>query len=164
MTQTEATISTSQETIPPSPPPVQKRPVKRTEIKINGAGQNLYYLDPVCPYCRAKKIACHHRAIYDDFGNLVRAAEEPPKLDDPKPTSSQPKKASMKFIKPIVPFGTDGENAAKTESASQRPRRANAVKRKLENFSIEHTAPTDSKRQKTERKKPGPKPREKTPI
>lgn len=70
----------------------------------------------------------------------------------------------MKFIKPIVPVGSEGENAAKSESASQRPRRANAGKRKLENTSVEHIAPTDSKRQKTDRKKPGHKPREKTPI
>lgn len=101
--------------------------------------------------------------MYDDFGNLVRAAEEPPKLDDPKSASSQLKK-TLKFITPLVPVGTEGEVAAKTESASQRPRRSNAGKRKLDDTSLEHTAPTDSKRQKPDGRKPARKPREKTPI
>lgn len=102
--------------------------------------------------------------MYDEFGNLVKPAEEPPKLDDPKPASSQAKKTSLKFItQSIEPVATESEKSADMASVLQRPRRANAGKRKLDD-TVEDTATKDAKRQKTDRKKPGRKPREKTPI
>ncbi|GAM34530.1 hypothetical protein TCE0_015r02173 [Talaromyces pinophilus] len=157
-------MSTSQETVPPNPLPVNKKSVKRTEIKTDGTGSKLYYHDPVCAYCRAKKIACHHRAIYDEHYNLVRPADEPPKLDDPKPASGQAKKTALKSIpNTIATAAKEGERSAETASTSERPRRANAGKRKLDDTMIEDTATNGPKRQKIEKKKPGRKPRQKTP-
>lgn len=125
----------------------------------------MYYLDPVCAYCRAKKIACHHRAIYDEFDKLVKPAEESPKLDDPKPTSGQTKKATLKFINDTIETaGKEGEKPTETESTSERPRRVNAGKRKINEAMVEDAAANAPKRLKTERKKPGRKPRQKTPL
>ncbi|EEA28515.1 hypothetical protein TMatcc_003155 [Talaromyces marneffei ATCC 18224] len=143
--------------------PVTKLPTRRTEIKSeDGTGQKLYYYDPVCDFCKAKKIACHHRDIYDEFGRLVKRGETPPKLDGPKPASGQAKKAAFKIQ--IKTFGNGSEKSSETSTASQRPRRANAGKRMLDDVSIESATENDSKRQKTEQKKPGRKPRRSTPI
>lgn len=124
----------------------------------------MFYHESVCAYCRTKKIACHHRAIYDEHYNLVRPAEEPPKLDDPKPASGQAKKAALESISNTTKTaGKEGEKTAETASTSERPRRANAGKRKLDDTMIEDAATNGPKRQKFEKKKPGRKPRQKTP-
>lgn len=124
----------------------------------------MYYHDPVCAYCRAKKIACHHRAIYDEHYNLVRPAEEPPKLDYPKLANGQAKKSTLKSItNTIATAGRESEKSAETASTSERPRRANAGKRKLDDIMIEDATTNGPKRQKIEKKKPGRKPRQKTP-
>lgn len=102
--------------------------------------------------------------MYDEFGNLITPAEEPPKLNDPRPTSGQKKRNALKSIpNSIETAGNDSEKLSDTASASQRPRRANAGKRKLEDTSDGTTITMDSKRLKIERKKPGRKPRHKTP-
>lgn len=66
--------------------------------------------------------------------------------------------------KPIETAGNESAKPTETALASHRPRRANAGKRKLDDTSNETATANDSKRQKTERKKPGRKPRQKTPI
>ncbi|EED22965.1 conserved hypothetical protein [Talaromyces stipitatus ATCC 10500] len=155
---------------------------KKTASKKSKAGpkEPKVRKTPACGECKKNKVRCPHRSVIDEHGNIIEGPEE-----EPKPHASTPAPAPKLTNDGDIEqnpesgatsrSGTAGREIEQLQGTKmERPHRKGAGKRKFDNSTQEDTAEPAQKCPKRgaqeasakpqERKKPGRKPLQKSPI